>query len=111
MARVRRTVPAKRDYVQIWVHIAENNIEAADHVVAEFDEKLRLLARFPGVGRMRDDLAPALRSYPVGNYLLFYRAIKGGIELVRVLHGARDLRRLFRTRGTFRRPRKRPDDR
>jgi toxin ParE1/3/4 len=38
-----------------------------------------------------------LRSFPIGNYLAFYRDIAGGIELVRVLHGARKLtRKLFR---------------
>lgn len=105
MGRVRKTVPAKRDYVQIWLHIAGDSVDAADRVVAEFDEKLQLLAQFPGLGQSREDLAPSLRSFPVGNYLLFYRAVKGGIELVRVLHGARDLRRLFRTPGTTSRQR------
>ena len=109
MARVRRTVPAKRDYVQIWPHIAEDSIGAADRVVAEFDEKIELLARFPGPGQSREDLAPSLRSFPVGNDLLFYRAMRGGIELVRVLHGARDVRRLFAAPGTTRRRRKRDD--
>jgi toxin ParE1/3/4 len=40
-------------------------------------------------------MAPGLRSFPVGNYVVFYRIVPEGIELVRVLHGARDLRRLF----------------
>jgi toxin ParE1/3/4 len=105
MRRVRRTVPARRDYLQIWLYIAENSIAAADRTVEEFDEKLRLLAQFPGLGQSRDDLEPSVRSYPVGNYLLFYRPVKGGIELVRVLHGARNLRRAFNSPG---RPRRKP---
>lgn len=35
-----------------------------------------------------------LRRVPItgfGNYLIFYRPIEGGIEVVRVIHGARDL--------------------
>jgi len=107
MARVRRTVPARRDYLQIWLYIAENSIEAADRTVDQFDDKLRLLAQFPGLGQIRDELGPSVRSYPVGNYLLFYRPLKGGIELVRVLHGARDLRRAFNPPGTPRRNRRR----
>ena len=31
------------------------------------------------------------RSFPLGNHLIFYRPIDDGIELVRVLHGARDI--------------------
>jgi toxin ParE1/3/4 len=61
-----------------------------------FDEKLKLLADFPGMGAMREDLGPSIRTFPVGNYLIIYRPMKSGIELLRVVHGARDLRRLFR---------------
>ena len=39
----------------------------------------------------RDDLSPGLRSIPHGNYLIFYRLMNNGIEIVRVLHGSRDL--------------------
>jgi len=45
---------------------------------------------------MREDLAPSLRSFPVGNYLIFYRPITDGVEVVRMLHGARELRRIFK---------------
>ena len=59
-----------------------------------------MLARFRGMGPLRPELAPQIRSFPVGNYLLFYReSKKGGIELVRVIHGARDLRQIFKRRG------------
>ena len=45
------------------------------------------------IGRMRDDLQPDLRSFAAGSYLIFYRPIDDGIEVVRVLHGARDIER------------------
>lgn len=45
----------------------------------------------PLVGRARPKLAAALRSFPEGRYVLFYRPAPNGIELVRVLHSARDL--------------------
>jgi hypothetical protein len=50
------------------------------------------------MGTERDDLAQGLHMYPVGDYLLLYRRVRGGIQLARVVHGARDLRRLFRKR-------------
>ena len=50
------------------------------------------------MGTARDRLAPGLRSFHVGNYLVFYRPVQDRIELVRVLHGARDLKkRMFET--------------
>jgi len=47
------------------------------------------------MGRVRDELAPSLRSFPVGRYVIFYRLIKNGIEITRILHGARDLKSAF----------------
>jgi toxin ParE1/3/4 len=42
-----------------------------------------------------DDLSPGLRRFAVGNYLLFYRQVGQQLELIRVLHGARAIDRLF----------------
>ncbi len=47
------------------------------------------------MGRPRDELAEGLRSFSVGRYVMFYRAIPEGVEIVRVLHGARDLGPIF----------------
>jgi toxin ParE1/3/4 len=98
MGRIVRTRTAKVDVLQIWNHIAEDSIEAADNLVDLFNEKLQLLADFPGMGPARPELGPALRSFPVGQYLLIYERKGKGITLVRVVHGARNLRRLFRRR-------------
>ena len=64
----------------------------------KLDEKINLLAEFPGMGARRDELSRGLRSFPVGNYLLFYRPTKTGIEVIRIAHGARDLSRIFKRR-------------
>jgi toxin ParE1/3/4 len=45
----------------------------------------------PFMGQARFDLAPGLRMFPVGNYLIFFRPIEGGIEVIRVLHGKRNI--------------------
>ncbi len=47
------------------------------------------------MGRKRDSLVTSLRSFPVGNYLIFYCPVNKGIEVIRVLHGARDIQNLF----------------
>jgi toxin ParE1/3/4 len=68
---------------------------AADRLLDLLEEKYKLLADNPHMGPARPDIAKELRYHPVGNYLLLYRIISGGIELVRVVHGARDLQSLF----------------
>ena len=47
------------------------------------------------MGRSREELVPKLRSFPVGNYVIFYQPISDGVEIVRVLHGSRDIESLF----------------
>ncbi len=47
------------------------------------------------MGRRREELAPALRSFPAGNYVIFYRPVREAIQIIRVLHGARDIETMF----------------
>jgi toxin ParE1/3/4 len=44
------------------------------------------------MGRARDDIASGVRHFPVGRYLIFYRVLDDGVEVVRYLHGMRRLR-------------------
>jgi toxin ParE1/3/4 len=82
---------AKTDLVEIWDHIADDSEARADAFIETVDKKFHTLARRPNMGRLRDELAESLRSFPVGRYVIFYRPIPEGVEIVRVLHGARDL--------------------
>src|SRR5687768_9009330 len=95
MPRVIRSAASEQDAYEIALFIARDNPDAAFRLIDRFDETLQMLAQNPLAGRIREELAPRTRSFPVGNYLLFYRPAEDGIELIRVLHGARDLRRLF----------------
>lgn len=54
-----------------------------------------MLSQFPNIGNQRDDLLAGLRSFPVKPYIIFYNKITDGIEVVRVLHQARDIDNLF----------------
>jgi toxin ParE1/3/4 len=42
-------------------------------------------------GRERSELRSDLRSFPVGNYIVFYRALPDGVEVVRVMSGRQDI--------------------
>ncbi len=70
-------------------------MDAADRVLNNIDQKCQALAESPGIGRRREELAPDLRSLPVGNHVIFYRVRDDGIEVIRVLHGARDIDAIF----------------
>lgn len=91
MGKVQRRPQAVRDLFGIWSYIARNNADAADRLLLRFDDKLRLLSDAPGMGKSREDLGPGLRSFVVGEYVLFYRPIDGGIALISVLHGRRNI--------------------
>ena len=49
------------------------------------------LSTQPLLGKAVEEIAPNLRFIPIGSYLVFYRAIEDGVEIVRILHGARDI--------------------
>ena len=57
----------------------------------KLNEKAKKLADFPDMGVSRPELADQLRSFPVDRYVLFYRGVSDGIELVRVLHSSKDI--------------------
>jgi toxin ParE1/3/4 len=95
MGLVRRSEASKEDSFEIWFYIASDSIDAADALLRAIDERLRLYSQNPHMGTARDELASGLRSFPVGNYLVFYRVIQDGIEVIRVLHAARNLKSHF----------------
>jgi toxin ParE1/3/4 len=86
---------ARKDLDDIWLSIAQYNLERADQQIDEIQARFLLLARFREMGVAREDLAPALRSFPVDQYLIFYQLTKQGIEIVRVLPGKADLVQFF----------------
>jgi toxin ParE1/3/4 len=86
---------ALADLAEIWAYIGEDSPRQADIFAAALDREIRDLARRPLIGRARPELFADLRSLPLGRHVIFYLPRKRGIEIVRVLHGARDLKPLF----------------
>ena len=95
MSRFVLSQLAKSDLDDIWSYIASDNTEAADTVVRSILQKIILLGAHREIGRARDELQPGLRSFPVANYIIFYRLAKDQIEIARILHSARDFPSLF----------------
>jgi toxin ParE1/3/4 len=86
---------ASEDLAEIWSYIADDSVANADAFIDELYETMEVLSRQPGSGRRREELASGIQSFPFGRYIIFYRAVTGGIEIVRVLHGARDIENIF----------------
>jgi toxin ParE1/3/4 len=87
---------AQADIDEIWDHIARDSILNADRFVDRIERRFALLADNPGLGVAREDLRPGLRRFVHARYLIYYRAIRGGIEVVCVVHGARRQETLVR---------------
>ena len=98
MPQVQLSRQSRADLRDILVYIRLYNRSAARRLLDRIDAVFERLAEFPRLGATRPELGHNLRSIPVGVYLIFYRPMPGGIHVVRVLHGARDLRRIFRKR-------------
>ena len=64
--------------------------------VEELELRIRKLALSPEAGRLRDDVAPSVRSFPIGRHVMFYLASESGITVLRVLHPRMDVARAFR---------------
>ncbi|MDX2006292.1 MAG: type II toxin-antitoxin system RelE/ParE family toxin [Meiothermus sp.] len=87
---------AEVDLLEIWDFILQSGgIERADAFIDRLQTTFSTLDSFPDIGRARANLAPGLRSIPEGSYLIFYRPTSSEVEIVRVLHGARDLEALL----------------
>ena len=67
----------------------------ADQFLDALLMKCDRLVQFPQMGRKRDELSINLRSFPLQDYLIFYRIALDGIEIVRVVSGYQDLSALF----------------
>ncbi len=96
MLPVLRTQQAEDDLGAILSYLEERSPRAAERLAVLIDEKCALIGQFPQLGRARDDLAPGLRSLPVDSYVLFYRTTEDNIQIIRILHGRRDIDSIMR---------------
>ena len=96
MSRYVLSAKAESDLDDIWEYIAKDNLEAADRVRDALEKRMREIARMPGIGHSRSDIHSLYRALSVYSYLIIYLPDTRPLQVVRVVHGARDLRRIFR---------------
>lgn len=95
MSSYRYSSAANSDIEEIVLYIFALNPLAADHFLASLEETCELLAEHLLIGCSRPELGEGLRSFPIGNYLIFYTLAADGIVAVRVLYGGRHLPEAF----------------
>lgn len=79
-----------------YIGVERGNPHAAREFLTEFYRKCEVYARQPEMGDMRKDLSEGIRSFTFKrNYVVIYRPLDDGIDVLRVFHGVRDYRRLF----------------
>lgn len=88
---------AEKDIDEIWDFIARDSFDNADKVELEIQKAIRLLSEFPNIGHHRSDVSnPGYRFWSVYKHLIAYRVRGRRVTIVRVVHGARNIRRLFK---------------
>jgi len=86
---------ARADLIEIGDFIAQDNPGRALSFLAEIEAKMQEASKHPKSFPARDDVCAGLRSARHGRYLIFFLNADDEVQIVRVLHGARDLPRIF----------------
>jgi toxin ParE1/3/4 len=89
------TDEAIADLNDIHDYIAQHSPTAAARVIGEINERCDLLADNPMMGRSRPEFGRDVRSFPSGAYIIFYRPAEDSVEILRVIHGARNIEAMF----------------
>ncbi len=95
MSRYVINILASRDLNDIADYFAENSLEAGDRFFRAFNRKCQQLVVFPNSGKNYGTIRPDLRGLSLEGYIIFYRVVDDGIEILRVVNGRRDLPALF----------------
>ncbi len=90
---VRHTRRARADLLDIWLEIASKNPAAADRLYDRLEARVKVLGEYPEIGTARSDIAAEARMLVEGSYLVLYRIRADDVQIVRVLHGARNIDR------------------
>ncbi|WP_065751614.1 type II toxin-antitoxin system RelE/ParE family toxin [Bradyrhizobium paxllaeri] len=89
--RFRKLPQADLDLDSIWNFIAVDDVQAADRLMDRIGGVFQMLVENPLAGRERPELRRNLRSFPVGNYLIFYSPVSDGVEVIRVMNSRQDI--------------------
>lgn len=95
MKKVFYSDAAEQDLDDIAAWIGKHNLAAADRLLEDVDRVLALTLDFPGIGEAVDRYAPGMRRITLGSYVIYYFHVEAGLEVARVVHGARNVGKIF----------------
>ena len=97
MSEIRKRPQVIRDLIDIATYLAENNLENSDRFLFAAEETLKQLGQMPQLGKkcqFSNSRLQNIRVFAVKGfrkYLVFYQIIATGVEIIRVIHGSRDI--------------------
>ncbi|MEL6165343.1 MAG: type II toxin-antitoxin system RelE/ParE family toxin [Cyanobacteria bacterium J06628_3] len=97
MGNVYKRPQVIRDLIDLATYIAANNMDVSDKFLTAAEETFKQLAQTPKIGKVREFDNPNLANIrqqtikEFRNYLVFYRTRDNDVEILRVLHGRRDI--------------------
>ncbi|CAN7630943.1 type II toxin-antitoxin system RelE/ParE family toxin [Bosea sp. LjRoot90] len=94
MGFVHYTNQAKQDLLDIWLWIARDSVLLADAVLDRLEQRANKLSQHREIGMARPEIGEGARGLVIERWLVLYRLVDGGVRIVRIVDGARDLGRL-----------------
>ena len=89
------TREARIDIIEVFEYLLELNPQAASKTYDEINEFcFQILSANPYLGHTRQDLPQKYRSFTIRNYVIIYEVIPEAISIIRIVHGAKDMRAL-----------------
>jgi toxin ParE1/3/4 len=93
--RLRITKHAENDLVEIGTFIAKDSPANAARFIIAIEEHCHILATHPLIGRARNELLSGIRSISYGYYTILYCVLEDTVEVLRIIHSARDVKRVI----------------
>ena len=88
---------AESDLDQIFLYWANRaGLQVADRIIDNITDRFWLLGEYPDAGRASNEIAPGIRCFPAGKYLIYYRKTSSGTDIVHIFHGAQHQQRAFK---------------
>jgi toxin ParE1/3/4 len=95
--RYRVSADAEQDLEEIFLYWAKRvSLATADRVIDSITERFWLIGEHPEAGRRANDIAPGVKCFPAGKYLIYYRKVRSRVDILRIFHGARNQRSAFK---------------
>ena len=96
MARYLLNTLATKDLSDIADYFKSTNMEAGERFFREFDRKCKQIVAFPNSGKSYAQIKLDLRGLSFQGYVIFYRVLEDGVEILRVLSDRRNFPDFFK---------------